>query len=134
MIAGIVNANSRSVEKAVSPMPTMRSTIMGYMRPLGLTKIVKTVTDFQTVETEIPIAANGTWQPFSFEQLSIRPEGERSWRWFMVHTTADVILLTDDLIVRYGTRYRVMMRGDYQDNAFVEYHVVNSYDAPGGGR
>lgn len=130
MMQAIVNASVRTVTQAVSPMPTMRSTLLGWFRPLGLNKVVKSVENFRTVEVEVPLPASGLWQPFSMEQLSIRPEGERSWRWFMVHTTIDVVLLTDDIITRAGVPYRVMDKGDYTDNGFVEYHIVNAYDNP----
>lgn len=130
MIASIVDARVRPISQAVSPMPTMRGTLLGWFRPLDLTQVVKSVENFRTVEVEKPLPANGLWQPFTMEQLSIRPEGERSWRWFMVHTTIDVVLLTDDIIKRRDVPYRVMEKNDYTDNGFVEYHIVNAYDNP----
>lgn len=134
MIANIVNANTRTVAQAVTPMPTMRTALYGWYRDLALTKMVKKVVGSRTVETPEPLAAQGTWQPFGPEQLKIKPEGMRSWRWFMIHTTPDVVLLTDDRINRDGVNYRVMEKGDYGDQGFVEYHVINDADFPGGGR
>lgn len=134
MIANIVNANTRTVAQAVSPMPTVRTVLNGWLRDLELTKIVKLVEGSRTEERKVPLPAQGTWQPFGPEQLKIKPEGERSWRWFMIHTTIDVVLLTDDVIARDGVNYRVMEKGDYSDNGVVEYHVVNDADSRGGGR
>jgi hypothetical protein len=132
-IGGIVNANTRSVYDGLAPMPSMRSTLLGWFRPLGLSKVTKSTVGVRTVEKETPLNASGVWQPFTAEQLSLKPEGERSWRWFMVHTTIDVVLVTDDVIVRGTEKFRVMEKLDYTENGFVEYHVINAYDGPGGG-
>lgn len=130
----IFNAASLRIDQAVSAMPTMRSTLLGWFRPLGLAKVIKKTVGVRVVEVEQPIEASGTWQPFTFEELAIKPEGQRSWRWFMVHTTPDIVLQTDDRITRNGEKFVVMAKGDYTDQAFVEYHVVNAYDLPGGGQ
>ena len=132
-LPAIVNANRLSVEQAVNPMPQMRSTLLGWMKPLALVKITKTTVDFQTQNVETPLPAVGTWQPFTVEQLKIKPEGQRSWRWFMLHTTTDVVLLTDDLVKKSGTAYVVMEKGNYDENGFILYQLVNAFDRNGGG-
>lgn len=124
----IYNASQRSIEEAVSPTPSMRSTLIGYMRPLELQSVTTTTKDFETVEVVRPVQANGIWQPFKTAQLTIRPAGERTWRWFTIQTTTDVVLKTSDMIRRRGENYAVMGKADWSDNGFVEYHVVNSYD------
>jgi hypothetical protein len=129
MIAAIVNASVRNVPQAVAPMPTMRSTIMGWFRPLNLTRVIKQTVDFETKEVEIPLPALGTWQPLSHAQLVIKPEGERAWQWFEIHSTPDLKLEPDDIIFRDITPYRVMAQGSYDDNGFISYHVVNDYQA-----
>lgn len=111
-------------------MPNMSGALAGYSVPLMLTKVIKTPTDdFRTKEALQELNGRGTWQPFGFKQLSIRPEGERTWRWFMIHSLTDLTLQTDDIIQRDGVRYRVMEIGDYRDNGVYEYHVVNAVDA-----
>ncbi len=78
--------------------------------------------------------ATGTWQPFTIEQLKIKPEGQRSWKWFMLHTTTDVVLLTDDVIKKNGQSFVVMEKGNYDENGYVMYHIVDAYSLQGGGR
>ena len=133
-VPAIGNASRFTVQQGVNPMPQMRSTINGWFKPLDLVKVTKTTVDFQTKNVETPLPARGTWQPFSTEQLKIKPEGQRSWRWFMMHTTTDVVLLTDDLVKKESTKYVVMEKGNYDENGFVVYHLVNAYDKNGGGQ
>ena len=52
----------------------------------------------------------------------------------MMHTTTDVVLLTDDLVKKESTEYVVMEKGNYDENGFVVYHLVNAYDKNGGGQ
>jgi len=127
MIANIVNASTRTVPQSVAPMPVMRSTIMGWFRPLELTKVIKSTVDFQTVEVEVPVPAQGTIQQLSMQSLAIKPEGTRTWDWRQIHATPDLELLTDDVIKYQGKPYRVMAKNDYAEQGFVEYHVVSDY-------
>ncbi len=122
MPAAIVNAATKTVDQAVSPM-----TIMGWLRDLALTRVTKAVSDYETTETETPLPGQGTWQPLSLEQLAIKKEGERSWRWFEIHCTTDLVLQTDDVIKRDSVPYRVMADLGWDDNGFRQYHVVNDY-------
>lgn len=129
----IFNAKSLSVADAVSPVPTMRSTLLGWFRQLELVKVVKKTVGVRTVEVEVPLPALGVWQPLSAEELNLKKEGERSWRWFSITASTDLVLLTDDIIARSGVRYRVMGKWDYTDEGFVTYHVINAFDLKGGG-
>ncbi len=137
-MGNIVNARTKTVSQAVvgAAGPNMRSTLMGYFRDLHLTKVVKRLVagGVRTEEVEEPFVAQGVWQPFTAEQLKLKPEGERSWRWVMIHSTTDLVLLTDDVIVRDGVKHRVMGKLDFSDQGFVEYHVVNAFDGRGGGQ
>lgn len=127
----IANACNVSVSDAALPMPSVRETIMGWFRPLTLSKVIQRTVDFETVETEIPIKTQGTVQPFSPSMLQLKPEGTRSWEWLQIHATPDLQLETEDVIRYKGTQYRVMFSNGYEENGFVEYHVVNDYQAKG---
>ncbi len=126
MSIGIINANARKVSD-LSPMPSMRSTIMGWLRPITLTRIIKRVVDFETKETEVRTQTRGMVQPFTATELLIKPEGERSWKWWMIHATPDLVLQTDEVIVYQGTKLRIMQQLPYEANGYVQYHAIEDY-------
>lgn len=128
-IPAIFNAATQTIDQSAGPTPNMRSTLAGWVRDLGLTRVDKTIVNFQTVETEVELPGRGVWQPLAATQLAIKPEGQRAWRWFMIHATTDLKLQTDDVIKRAGSPYRVMADAGWDDNGFKLYHVVNDYDA-----
>lgn len=124
---GIVDASSQLVDN-VSTIPTVVTAMLGWFKRLELVKVVKRTVNFEIVEVEEPLVTSGIIQPFSEEDLKILPEGERSWRWHMIHATPDLVLLTDDVVTFAGEKNRVMGKLDYSENGFVQYRVVNDYD------
>jgi hypothetical protein len=124
---GIVDANRLTVDQAVAPMPTMRSTIMGWFRPITLVVIRKQTVDFETKETEVALETRGTVQPFSATQLAIKPEGERAWKWKMIHATPDLVLSAGEVINYRGTKLRIMRQFPYDENGFVQYEAIEDY-------
>src|SRR5690606_18612988 len=95
-------------------------------------KITKETINFQIVETEEIINLKGVWQPMSPKQISILPEGQRSWSWFTIHCNSGSKINIDDIISKDGTRFRVMQRLSYPEYGYYEYHVCLDYQVPSG--
>lgn len=127
----IFNASTLTLDRVAGPTPNMRSTLNGWVRPLGLTKVTTTVVDHEAVPEERDLPGLGIWQPLTPNRLAIKPEGERSWSWFMILCTTDLKLRTDDVIKRDGIPYRVMADAGWDDDGFRCYEIVNDYNAQG---
>lgn len=112
-------------------VPNMSGTLAGWMQTLIFNIITKTVKNFEVVETTTDVTFQGVWQPFSARQLALKPEGQRSWSWFMVHSTTDLSLNNDDVIKYRGVQYRVMANNNYVEYGYYEYHVVLDYTGSG---
>ena len=118
----------------LSAVPRVGAAIMNWFKPLNLVRIRQQTVDFKTVEVEVPVSTFGVIQPFSEKQLEILPEGQRAWRWSMVHSTPDLVLEPGEIIAFGQQKHRVMGQNDYTDEGFVQYRVVNDYDIRAGGR
>lgn len=125
---GIVDAARLPVDQAVMPAPNMRSTLLGWFRPIALTKVRTTMKDFESKTVDIPYTTSGVVQPFSATQLAIKPEGERAWKWWMISATPDLILGVGEIIDYRGTRLRIMRQAPYQENSFVQYEAIEDYN------
>ncbi|MDE3073910.1 MAG: hypothetical protein KGJ86_00650 [Chloroflexota bacterium] len=99
----------------------------GLFRPLTIVRVRKTVVDFQVVESREEFRCMGSTQPLSSEDLVIKPEGERAWNWQRLHTTVDVDLGNDEIVLLRDTRYRVVGQSDYGAFGYVEYELVQDY-------
>lgn len=125
---GIVDANRLTVDEAVSPTPDVRDLMLGWFRKIALTIVRKKVVDFETREVEVPHETQGVVQPFTASRLMMKPEGERSWKWWLIQSTPDLQLKNDDVIIYKGVRLRIMASWDWSANGAMEYHAIEDYD------
>ena len=107
----------------------MQGALANWMVPMVFIKIVKTVVDFQEVETKTNTNFKGVWQPLTGQKLQIKPEGQRAWKWFTCHAEIGLTLIPDEIITYKSTNYRVMEKMDYSEYGYNEYHLVQDYEA-----
>ena len=61
--------------------------------------------------------------------MQFKPEGQRSWEWYWIHTKSGILnLKTQDKIKFQGKRFKVMAIKDYSLNGFIEYQIVRDYE------
>lgn len=123
----ITNAKDTLLDKNTGTLPNMSDVLNGWLQPMVFTGIKKTIVNFQVVETPTTISFMGVWQPFSERKLALKPEGQRSWRWFSCFSDAGLVLNTDEVICYLGKQYRVMGTMDYRLEGYMEYHLVEDY-------
>lgn len=125
----IRNAKDRPLSETLKGglLPDMSDVIPGWFQPLSFGLLSKGVIDFEETETVENVSTMGMVQPMSPQQISIRPEGQRAWKWKTLHCLADISLKPDDLVVIGGERYRVMAKLDYSEYGYCEYHICGDY-------
>jgi hypothetical protein len=123
---GLVNASASNLDN-LSNAPFVRDVLTGWFQKLTLAKVVKELVDYEVKEVIKPLVSSGMVQPLSGRRLEMKPEGERSWDWQLVHATPDLVLSTDDVIIFCGTRYRITSQKPYAAYGFIEYEMVNDY-------
>jgi len=116
----------------LSGMPQMRAAFAGWTTQLTFKKITQQVVDgwVQTVETAVNV--RGVWQPMSPEDIVLKPEGQRSWSWFLLHIEGNQTpFQTNDRLEFQGTQYKVMGLKDYRLNNYVQYEAILDFqDSP----
>lgn len=110
-----------------SALPQMDSVLTSWLLPMVFGIVTKTYRGGRTFESEEQISFKGVWQPMSASKLQLKPEGQRSWKWFTVHSTPDLDLENDQRVIYRGNAYRVMERLNYQEYGYLEYHLVDDY-------
>lgn len=110
-------------------MPQMDTTLNGWEVPLTLIKVTQNIIDGDLSTTETTIRFQGVWQPLSAEQLSLLPEGQRSWENVWIHAkSSELNLETADKVIFNARRYKITQKKDYGLNGFVEYMLIRDYE------
>lgn len=120
---------AKPLNQAFSGMPQMSAAFSGWKILVDLLVIRQEISAGFLINYEETINVRGTWQPFTDEQIELKPEGQRSWEWIDLHIEgATMIFATNDRVLKNGLRYKVMARKDYTLNNFSEYHLIRDYD------
>lgn len=114
---------------AQSNLPNVSEALLGWFQNMTFDLITKAISSYELVEVAETIVTKGVRQPFTAQQLSIKPEGQRAWKWETLHCLPDVKLNPDDIVVFNGVRYRVMGKLDYSEYGYLEYHIIQDYTA-----
>lgn len=126
----IDRANKRKVIDLID-LPDVSNGVQMFFQPIKINVVCKTQIDGYTQETTRCITAQGVRQSFSADQLALKPEGERTWRFSKLYCTPDVALKLDDIIYIRGVKYRVMGSADWAEYGFSEFDLVEDYVSAG---
>lgn len=88
--------------------------------------IKKTSSDFEAEETDVnDVIFEAHMQPVPPQKLLIKPEGQRTWRWWLLWTDKELDL---DWILKdaAGRLFRVMSKSNWQQAGFFEYELTET--------
>lgn len=123
----IVNARDYDLTQATGNLPNVSEAMTNWFQPMIFNLITKETVNFLNKETSNLITFQGVWQPYTAQQLLILPEGQRAWKWFMLHAEISLILEPDQIVEYESVRYRVMLKKDYQKYGYIEYSLIEDY-------
>jgi hypothetical protein len=129
----IINAKDRLLSENSGTLPDVSGALLNWFQPLTFNRITKSTVGFQVVEALEAVCTQGIIQPFTAQQLQMKPEGQRAWKWLTIHAAPGCPLEPDDVItevnVRAGnTSYRVMSKRNFSACGYLQYEVVEDYE------
>ena len=122
----IINAKDKPL--IYSGLPQVGEVLPSWFQTMTFDVVTKTIVNYEVKETLTTITTQGVRQPMSAQQLSIKPEGQRAWRWETLHCLPDVKLQVDDIVIFDGIKYRVMQRWNWAEYGYLEYHICQAYE------
>ncbi|MBO7735904.1 MAG: hypothetical protein J6S67_25265 [Methanobrevibacter sp.] len=125
----IINGKDTPLSKSFNTLPNVSEVLPDWFQDLTFDVVTKTVVNYEIVESLTTIHTQGVRQPMAAQQLVIKPEGQRGWKWETIHCLPDVKLNVDDIIIFDGVKYRVMSRWNWAEYGYLEYEICQAYDS-----
>ncbi len=119
-----LNANTGTV-------PNMSDALSDWYQPMTFGIITKTIIAFQSVESVVNLSFRGLWQPLTGRKLDMKPEGQRDWDWYMLHSDIALNLKIDDIIIYLNIQYRVIAKKDYSLYKYQYYELISDWEQAG---
>lgn len=123
----INNAANIPLNQNSGTVPDLSTALDNWYQPMTFGIITKVVSDFQVIESVVDTQFMGVWQPLTGRELMMKPEGQRAWSWWLLHSELALDLKVDDIVIYLTKQYRVMAKKNYSLEKFQEYHLVEDY-------
>ncbi len=127
----IGNGANRPLNQNSGGVPNVGDALLEWFQPMTFGVVTKVTRNFQTVETMEEINFRGVWQPQGPRAISYKPEGQRDWKWFMLHSDPSLILEPDQVVAYLGTQYRVKSQTDYRLYGYIQYELIEDFTGSG---
>lgn len=124
MAAPIVSAKNLPLLQTPGSLPNMSGTLTDWFQPLVFSRVTKEIIDYRVVETLTEVQAMGVRQPLSAQELQVKPESQRAWKWEQIHAWPDTPLQVDEIIAFNGIKYRVMEKWDWTEYGYLQFHIL----------
>lgn len=108
-------------------LPNVSSAVEAWSQPLVVVVIAKHQDDYLTVENRSTVKTRGTFMPMRAQQVALKVEGERAWRWYSLFCSPTLDVGTDDAVIIEGVKCRVMGKKDFSQYGCFEYELVEDY-------
>lgn len=123
----IFSAGSKPLSQQVGTLPQMDGALMDWLQPMTFKVVTKTTVNMQVVESFINVTMQAVRQPLSAQQLMMKPEGQRGWKWDRIHALPGQELSLDSEVIYLGIQYRVMGKWPWPEYGYIEYHLTQDY-------
>ncbi len=127
----IFNAATIPLNDNTGTLPQMTGALFDYFQQMSFTIVSKVVKGFLVQETGTTYNFHGVIQPFTPRQLYLKPEGERAWSWYTLHSDLALELQVDDVVTYQGKPTRVMSRLNYSAYGFYIFELVQDFTGSG---
>ena len=125
----IIGAGTRDISESALTVPNMRGAIINWFRPLQAERITTTIVDGLAKEIRRPFNTAGVFNPMKPREVLLKPEGDRTFRWFVLYVGREIELKPNDVVIRKGVPYRVMGPLPIEDYGIKRYELTEDYNA-----
>lgn len=123
----LINANALNLSQNVGGLPDVSAAVMTLLQPVSVNLVIQQlINGYYKPIKNITVQTQASIQPLP-QELAIKMEGERNWRWSLIHILPNVLLNNNDLITLFGIQYKVMKKENWAQYGYISYFVVENF-------
>lgn len=123
----LINAKSLSLPQNVGGLPDVGAAVMSLLQPVTVKVGIQQLVNGYYKPIFTNISTQASIQPLP-QELAIKMEGERNWRWHLIHILPNVNLNNNDLITLFGIEAKVMKKENWTQYGYISYIVVEDFN------
>lgn len=123
----LTNANALTLPQNVGGLPDVSAAVMSLLQPVSVNLVLQQlINGYYKPIKNLTVQTQASIQPLP-QELAIKMEGERNWRWSLIHILPNVVLNNNDLITLFGIQYKVMKKENWSQYGYLDYFVVENF-------
>lgn len=122
----LINANKLKIPQNVGGLPDVGAAVMALLQPVTVEIVIQQLVNGYYRPVKNTVSTQASIQPLP-QELAIKMEGERNWRWSLIHILPNVDLDNNDLITIFGAQYKVMKKENWAQYGYINYIVVEGF-------
>ncbi len=122
----LINANKLTIPQNVGGLPDVSAAVMTLLQPVSVVIVTQQMLNGYYRPVTNTVATQASIQPLP-QELAIKMEGERNWRWSLIHILPNIDLQNNDLITLFGVQYKVMKKENWAQYGYLNYFVVEGF-------
>lgn len=124
----IINRASKRPISESNDLPDMSAGIQMFFQKIVIEIVFKRNVDGYLKEETNTIKTQGVRVTQTSQQLAIKPEGERHWKWSNLFLVPGSKLEVDYIVKIQDVKYRVMQKKDNKEYSVTEYELLQDYE------
>ena len=122
----LTQAKNKTLSASASSLPSVAGGVEMFLQPVRIGIVQTQLVYGRSTDVTIYKYTQACRQPMA-ENLAVRKEGDRSWRWHTIYMTPEMDLQTNDVIELQGVRFRIMEKTDWKEYGYTSYNAIEDY-------
>jgi hypothetical protein len=124
-IRGVMDAS----DNRAGVFPQVAEALSCWTNPMTFRLVTDTTVDFENVQVTTDYPFLGVFQPMPSRDIFLKPDAQRSWKWWTLYTTTNYPIKNGDTIIdKNGMIFRVMKTNDWSEGGFYVFELVQDYE------
>ncbi len=120
----LINAKDQPLSQVTTGLPDVSRAVARLLQPVTFEYMQRTLVEGRMQAIPIKVQTQASKQPFTAQMLKVKPEGDRAWSWYWIHSLINLEVQINDRIRFNGMAFKIMEKLNYREYGYFEYHAI----------